>query len=41
TRDGITIILVTHDMEVAAAAKRIIAIRDGLVVRDEAQGGAG
>lgn len=30
-RDGITIILVTHDSHVAAHAKRVIVMRDGLV----------
>src|SRR5206468_6900744 len=30
--DGITIILVTHDAAVAAAAKRTIHIKDGLIV---------
>ena len=33
-RDGHTVILVTHDMEVAGHADRIIEIRDGLVVSD-------
>jgi macrolide transport system ATP-binding/permease protein len=32
---GHTIILVTHDMNVAANARRIIEIRDGSIVRDE------
>jgi ABC-type lipoprotein export system ATPase subunit len=31
----ITIILVTHDNEVAANARRTILLRDGLVVSDE------
>ncbi len=29
--EGITIILVTHDAEVAGHAKRVIRIRDGLI----------
>jgi putative ABC transport system ATP-binding protein len=33
---GATIILVTHEPDIAACASRIIAIRDGLVTRDEA-----
>jgi putative ABC transport system ATP-binding protein len=32
---GRTIIMVTHDEEVAAHAKRIIRVRDGLIVADE------
>jgi len=28
-RDGVTVVLVTHDHEVGAAAERIIHIRDG------------
>ncbi len=33
-RDGITIVLVTHDSNVAARAKRVIRIQDGNVVSD-------
>ena len=32
---GITIVLVTHEPEVAAYAKRIVEVRDGLIVREE------
>jgi putative ABC transport system ATP-binding protein len=34
--DGRTIIMVTHDPETARHAKRVIRVRDGLVVADEA-----
>ncbi|MCU0573939.1 MAG: ABC transporter permease [Syntrophobacteraceae bacterium] len=34
-RDGVTILLVTHDESVARAARRIIRIRDGVVVSEE------
>lgn len=34
-RAGRTIIMVTHDEEVAAHAKRVIRVRDGLIVADE------
>nr|MBP7415154.1 ATP-binding cassette domain-containing protein [Pyrinomonadaceae bacterium] len=33
--DGNTIILVTHEPEIAARAHRIITIRDGLIEKDE------
>ena len=33
---GVTIILVTHEADIAACARRIVAIRDGQVTRDEA-----
>lgn len=33
-RDAITIILVTHDLEVAKAAKRQVVLKDGLIVCD-------
>lgn len=36
-RDGHTVILVTHDHDVAAHAERIIEIRDGEIIRDERQ----
>jgi len=32
---GLTVIIVTHDPEVAAAADRVVTLRDGLVVADE------
>jgi len=34
---GITIILVTHEDEVSRYAKRVIVLRDGKIVKDEAQ----
>jgi putative ABC transport system ATP-binding protein len=34
-REGITVLMVTHEAEVAAAAKRMISMRDGRVVTDE------
>jgi putative ABC transport system ATP-binding protein len=36
--EGRTIVLITHDLEVAAAAKRRVYIRDGLIERDETAG---
>lgn len=33
-RQGITVILVTHDDEIAANARRVIHIRDGMIVKD-------
>jgi len=35
-RDGITIVLVTHEMEVAVQADRIIHMRDGKIIDDSA-----
>jgi len=35
TEHGITVILVTHEHEVAAYAKRVIHVRDGLIFSDE------
>ncbi|OHD70939.1 MAG: MacB family efflux pump subunit [Spirochaetes bacterium RBG_16_49_21] len=34
-REGITIIMVTHEQEIAAHAKRIIRMRDGRIISDE------
>jgi ABC-type lipoprotein export system ATPase subunit len=31
---GLTVIIVTHDSEVAASADRIVTLRDGLIVSD-------
>ena len=39
-QEGRTIVLITHDLEVAAAAQRRIYIRDGLIERDDAVTGA-
>jgi putative ABC transport system ATP-binding protein len=33
---GITLIIVTHDMEIARTAERMIKMRDGRIVEDEA-----
>ncbi|MBC7109519.1 MAG: ABC transporter ATP-binding protein [Archaeoglobi archaeon] len=34
-RDGLTIVIVTHDPEIAERTKRIIRIRDGVIEREE------
>ncbi len=34
-RTGVTVLLVTHDREVAEHARRVVTLRDGRVVRDE------
>ena len=34
-REGLTIILITHDLEVAAYAERVITMRDGKIVSDQ------
>lgn len=39
-REGHTIVVVTHDMEVAAFARRIIEIRDGVIISDRPNGDA-
>jgi len=40
-REGRTIVLITHDRDVAAAANRRVYIRDGLIERDEVGVGVG
>lgn len=37
---GRTVVLITHDPEVAARTERVVRIRDGLVVSDSGKGGA-
>ena len=39
-QEGATLVLVTHDPELAGHAGRIITLRDGLIVGDERKGGA-
>jgi putative ABC transport system ATP-binding protein len=34
-RDGVTLVLVTHDEELARAARRTIHMRDGYIIADE------
>ena len=36
---GITVILITHDHEIAAHGNRIVQFHDGLIIRDEANAG--
>ncbi len=36
--EGRTVILITHDNEIAAQAKRVIKIMDGRIVSDSAEG---
>ncbi len=35
--EGLTVIVVTHEPDIAAATRRVISMRDGLVISDEAQ----
>jgi putative ABC transport system ATP-binding protein len=39
-RDGTTLVVVTHDEDLARAARRVVHMRDGLVVDDHRQAGA-
>nr|WP_273702728.1 ABC transporter ATP-binding protein [Thermoanaerobacter sp. A7A] len=34
-REGVTVLLVTHELDIAKHAKRIITLRDGCITRDE------
>ena len=34
--EGVTIVVVTHEADIARCAKRVVELRDGLIVRDEA-----
>ncbi|MDP6347387.1 MAG: macrolide ABC transporter ATP-binding protein, partial [Dehalococcoidia bacterium] len=34
-KEGITILLVTHDQDVGNMAQRIIRLRDGMIIREE------
>ncbi|MHC1760439.1 MAG: ABC transporter ATP-binding protein [Negativicutes bacterium] len=36
-REGATIVIVTHDLDVAAHARRVITLRDGSILTDEVQ----
>jgi putative ABC transport system ATP-binding protein len=38
-RDGLTLVVVTHDPEVAARAARLVTIRDGVVEHGPARSG--
>ena len=41
TEQGITVILITHDHEIAGHGNRIVHFHDGLIVRDETNAGGG
>ncbi len=38
-QDGITVIMVTHEMDIANQARRVIRLKDGIIVSDEAREG--
>ncbi len=37
-RDGLTVVIVTHEPQIAAATRRIISVRDGAILSDEPVG---
>jgi putative ABC transport system ATP-binding protein len=37
-REGITIVMVTHEMDIAAQAKRIVRLLDGQIIEDKLTG---
>ena len=39
-REGMTVVVVTHDEDLASAARRVVHMRDGVVVDDRPQGGS-
>ena len=38
---GLTVVIITHEPDIAAATSRVVTLRDGLVVEDRKQEGAG
>ena len=38
---GLTVVVITHEPDIAAATSRVVTLRDGLVVEDRIQAGAG
>jgi putative ABC transport system ATP-binding protein len=38
-RSGVTVIIVTHEPDIARCAKRILTVRDGRILSDTAAGG--
>ena len=38
---GLTVVVITHEPDIAAATSRVVTLRDGLVVEDRIQDGAG
>ena len=40
-QEGLTVVVVTHEPDIAAATRRVISTRDGVVVGDEPVGGSG
>jgi macrolide transport system ATP-binding/permease protein len=40
-RDGLTLVVVTHDAEIAARARRVVRLSDGAIVGEERRGPGG